>query len=416
MKTSLRRLGALLLVALLCGLSRPVSSRGAQGTSASVHASRGASDAGRVSIRALQDGSAEQRHLPAYLQPTNVSESPADSRFPVLAVSSGQIHVVWEEDGRIYHRFFQDTAWSAVRSVATGEQPVIATDAAGTVHLILVNEFGGNYEIYHCRWNGIAWSLPRNVSNTSGVSSAPGLAVATDGTLHVVWADNTPGYNVIYHALWDGRYWINAPILNALGGAPAVAAGPDGTLHVVWQDRDTPTAPYDIYHSEWRSGGWTLPEDLSETPNESSIIPDVTTDSSNRVHVVWQERVDAQYAIYYVEGAAGSWSRPEAVSVAESNAYLPCVSAGAESVVYAGWDEGTSVLYRRRLREGFSESPVVLVASDPAGVSDVRLALDKGGRLHAVWAQRVAAGNRDIFYACLSLQTFLPLAFQRGGY
>jgi len=426
-KTSLRRLGALLSVALLCGLSPSATPRGAAGVPGGVPAAR---PDGRAELRYPKGAGREDPapvlgrvlrpmgtcSLPAHVLPINVSESPADSRFPVLAVSSDQVHVVWEENGRIYHRFSHNSAWSAVRGVATGEQPVIAMDGAGTLHLILVNEFGGNYEIYHCRWNGAAWSLPRNVSNTSGVSSAPSLAIAADGTLHVVWADNTPGYNVIYHALWDGRYWINAPIPNALGGAPAVAVSPDGAAHVVWQDRDTPTAPYDIYHSEWRSGAWTLPEDLSETQNEPSIIPDVTSDSSNRVHVVWQERINGQYAIYYAVGRTGSWSQPESASDAESDAYLPCVSVGTGNVLYAGWDESTSVLYRQRSPGGFSESPVIVVASDPAGVSDVRLALDGGGRLHAVWAQRVAAGNRDVFYARLSFETFLPVAFKRGGY
>jgi hypothetical protein len=326
------------------------------------------------------------------------------------------MHVVWEENGRILHRFCDGAAWSAVRNVATGEQPSIVTDAAGTLHLILVNEFGGNYEIYHCRWNGMAWSLPRNVSNTSGVSSAPSLAIAADGTLHVVWADNTPGYNVIYHAWWDGRYWINAPIPNALGGAPAVAASPDGTVHVVWQDRDTPTSPYEIYHSEQSSDMWTLPEDLSETQSEPSTIPDATTDANNRVHVVWQERVSGHNTIYYAAGHSGSWSQPESISVTQSDAYLPCVSAGREDVVYSGWDDGTSILYRQRLPTGFDGSPVTVVASDPSGMSDVRLALDSEMRLHAVWVQRVEGGNRDVFYARLAFDTFFPAVFEGGGY
>ncbi|MEM4724953.1 MAG: hypothetical protein QXP01_08075, partial [Candidatus Hadarchaeum sp.] len=182
-------------------------------------------------------------------EPFNVSASSTDSRAPALAVWGDNVHVVWEERGHVYHRFCRGNTWSPSRSVATGEQPDIVVDSSGMAHVVLVNEFGGNYEIYYCRWNGSTWSLPRNVSNTSGVSSAPAIDVAPNGMLHVAWADNTPGYSVIYHAYWNGVYWINEPIPNALGGAPSVSVDRNGLVHVVWQDRDTPNAPYEIYHS-----------------------------------------------------------------------------------------------------------------------------------------------------------------------
>jgi len=202
----------------------------------------------------------------------NVSDSPLDSRAPGLAVASGATHFVWEEDERLYHRSWNGSAWSTSRSIAVGEQPAIGTDFSGRTHVVFVNEFGGNFEIYHCRWTGASWSLPRNVSNTSGVSSSPRLDVASDGTIHVVWADNTPGYNVIYHAHWDGIYWLNEPVPNAFGGAPAVAVSGDGVVHLTWQDRDAPGAPYEVYYSRWTGSSWSLPEDLSDTAAEQSIL------------------------------------------------------------------------------------------------------------------------------------------------
>jgi hypothetical protein len=421
LKTSLCQLGLLLSVALVGRLSSSLALRGAAGVSGVADASRPPACADLYQGRDVGSEVAPACGLAALClvgrpAPINISESPADSRFPALAVSADQIHVVWEENGRVQHRFRDQSGWSVVRSVATGEQPAIAMDAAGMLHLILVNEFGDNYEVYHCRWNGTAWTLPRNVSNTSGVSSAPSLAIAADGTLHVVWADNTPGYSVIYHAWWDGRYWINAPIPNALGGAPAVAVSPDGTVHVVWQDRDTPASPYDIYHSQQSLDTWTLPENLSDTQTEPSTVPDVSAGSSDRVHVVWQEKIGGHYTVCYTAGHSGSWSQPESVSTTQSDAYLPCVSAGTEEVLYSGWDDGTSILCRRRLPTGFDGSPVTVVASDPSGMSDVRLALDPDMKLHAVWVQHAAGGNRDVFYARLAYDTFFPAVFEGGRF
>ncbi|MGB9879403.1 MAG: hypothetical protein ACPLRM_01450, partial [Anaerolineae bacterium] len=320
-------------------------------------------------------------------EPFNVSASSTDSRAPALAVWWNDVHIVWEERGRVYHRFLRGGTWSPIRSVATGEQPDIVVDTSGMAHVVLVNEFGGNYEIYHCRWNGTTWSLPRNVSNTSGVSSSPAIAVAPDGMLHVVWADNTPGYNVIYHAYWNGTYWINEPIPNALGGAPAIAVDMDGMVHVVWQDRDTPTSPYEIYYSRWDGASWSLPENLSDSAMEQSIIPSLAVDGSNEAHILWQERINSRYTIYYTWGRVGFWSIPERVSEDDADAYLPSAAIAPGNIVYAGWDESTVILYCKRVKADNSPwGGPTLVVSDTQGVADVQLAVGANGQLHAVWA------------------------------
>lgn len=346
-------------------------------------------------------------------EPINVSASDDHSRYPALAVSDGTIHVAWEEGERVYHAFSGGNTWSSGRSVAVGEQPAIAADAADRAHVVFVNQFGGNYEIYHCRWNGAKWSLPRNVSNTSGVSSAPGLAIAPDGTLRVVWADNTPGYSVIYHAYWNGTYWINEPIPHAMGGAPAVAVSTDGVVHVVWQDRDAPGAPYEVYYSGWNGSDWSLPENLSDSMAEPSIIPSVAVDQDGRAHVGWQEKVDGRYMVYYTWGGVGFWSIPEKISDAEAEAYLPSMAASRNSTVYVGWDESTLVLYRSRGSSDASWSQPVPVTSDPLGVVDLRLAVDVNGQLHAAWGGRAASGKWDVFYQRLSYKFVLPMALRR---
>ena len=343
----------------------------------------------------------------------NVSASTADSRSPALAVSDkAGVHAVWEERNRVYHRSSLADGWLSIRSVAVGEQPSIATDASGLAHVVFVNEFGGNYEIYYCRWNGSTWSLPRNVSNTSGVSSSPSLAIAPDGTLHVVWSDNTPGYPVIYHAYWNGTYWLNEPIPHALGGAPAVCTSGDGKIHVVWQDRDTPEAPYEVYYSRWDGLTWSLPENLSDTVSQPSIIPNLFAGQS-QVHVVWQEKVDGKYAIYYTRGRVGFWSVPERVSQNEAEAYLPSVTVNVHQTVCTGWDEGSQALYRQRAAGNPDWSACAAVVSNTQGVTDLQLAVDGRGQLHAVWASRVGSDNWDVFYQKLSSELFLPVTSKR---
>jgi len=347
-------------------------------------------------------------------EPINLSSSPADSSSPALVVSDDAIHVVWEEGGRICHRFWDGRTWSLVRRVAVGEQPALAVDGHGLVHLVFVNEFGSNYEVYYCRWNGSAWSLPRNLSNTTGVSSAPGVAVQDDGAVHAVWADNTPGYSVIYHASWDGTYWINEPIPSAFGGAPRMVAGAGAALHVVWQDRDSPALPYETYYSYWNGTAWSLPENLSDTAEEPSIIPALAVDGSGIAHVVWQERSDGRYAVEYTWGTVGYWSIPMRLSEGDAQAYLPSPAVGRRSTVFVGWDLGTAAVIRERSAAGAAWSTPLTVMEDPTGVSDLQLAVDGSGQLVAVWVQRPAGDNWDIFCQMLTHKVALPLVLRAG--
>jgi hypothetical protein len=287
---------------------------------------------------------------------------------------------------------------------------VVVIEEPNRAHVLFVNEFGGNYEIYHCRWNGSSWSLPRNVSNTSGVSSSPGVDVSANGTIHVVWADNTPGYNVIYHAYWNGTYWINGPIPNAFGGAPAISVGKDDELHAVWQDRDSVGTPYEIYYSQQTDGRWSLPENLSDTRAEQSIIPSVIADAASQAHIVWQERVDGAYAVYYARGIVGHWSLPEQLSEGASEAYLPSLDVNDWYTVYVGWDEGTLAVYRQRGAVDALWSRCRPVSTDPSGVTDLQIKTENAGRIHAVWTQQTSGGRWDVYYESLAYELSLPLA------
>ncbi len=357
--------------------------------------------------RAITEYHVAQGNALSFAPPFAVSASDAASTSPALAALHGTVHVAWEESSRIYHRVLEDGQWSAVRRAAWGEQPALALDANGVAHLVFVNEFGGNFEVYHSRWVG-SWTLPRNVSNTTGISSSPAVSVAPNGTVHVVWADNTPGYSVIYHAYWNGAYWINEPIPNAFGGAPTLAAD-DGWLHVAWQDRDVVEGPYEVYYCRLNDVGWSLPEDLSDSPDEASIIPSLAVGPGGWAHVAWQERSGGYYRIRYTQGAVGYWSMPEQISESALDAYLPCLATRDNNQLYVGWDNGLSAQYCSRHISESLWSPRREVRRDPMGVTDLNLAVDSLGRLHAVWAELTAANDWEVLYQELSYRALLPL-------
>jgi len=330
----------------------------------------------------------------------NVSNSSTDSRAPAVALAAdGTVHVLWEEGEEIYHSYRTDDGWSSPARVATGERPTLVVDGEGTVHALFANEFGGNWEIYYVRWEGSRWTLPRNISYTSGASGMPRIALASDGILHAVWADTTPGYSVIYHGYQQGSFWVNQPIPNARGSVPALAIDGEGLLHVVWQDQDTPSSPFEIYYSRWDGEEWTLPENISATADAHSAIADLDLDSRATAYLVWEEEEDGGWQIYHSYGGVGYWSVPINISQSANECHLASVVITPQDYLHVAWEEGTALQSRRKGAEASDWFPVETIATNPLGLGEVALAAASDGRIHAVWAGRMAGGQRDIFHS-----------------
>ena len=347
----------------------------------------------------------------------NLSNGSADSRAPAVALASdGTVHVLWEEGEEIYHSCRTGDSWSSPARVATGERPTLVVDDSNTPHAIFANEFGGNWEIYYVQWDGSRWTLPRNISHTSGASGMPRIALAPDGLLHAVWADTTPGYSVIYHAHQQGAFWVNQPIPSARGSVPALAIDQQGRLHVVWQDQDTPSTPFEIYYSRWDGEEWSLPENITATASTLSAIASLGLDRQGTAYLVWEEEDDGGWQITHSYGQVGYWSVPANISQSVNECHLASVVVTPQDYLHVAWEEGTTLQSRRKGAKASDWFPAETIASNPLGLGDVALAAGSDGRVHAVWAVRLAGGQRDIFHrerpSALKHVYFFPLAMR----
>ena len=197
-----------------------------------------------------------------WISPTAVATGLSEAATPSLAFTrDGVEHAVWQTDGQIYYAAqMPGSEWDRPRRIASGTSPTLVLDALGHLHALFANQFMGNYEIYAITLANGNWSLPVNVSHTSGFSMSPAATAGSDGVLYVAWMDNSPGYWTIYLGQWNGTYWSNQPIANARGKAPTLGLSPDGTLFLAWQDRlptfENPTGTFP--HLSQRTPRWLL--------------------------------------------------------------------------------------------------------------------------------------------------------------
>ena len=110
-----------------------------------------------------------------WISPTAVATGLSDAVRPSLAFTrDGVEHAVWQTDGQIYYAAqMPGQRWDPPRRIASGMSPALVVDDLGHLHALFVNQFMGNYEIYDITLANGNWSLPVNVSHTSGFSAFP---------------------------------------------------------------------------------------------------------------------------------------------------------------------------------------------------------------------------------------------------
>jgi hypothetical protein len=292
------------------------------------------------------------------------------SKNPAIAVdNSGYLHVVWQDDtpgnAEIYYRKSTNggATWStAARLTSTAgasECPAAAVDSAGHIHVVWQDSTTGNAEIYYKRSTngGANWTANVRFTTNAGASKNPAIAIDPSGYLHVVWQDDTPGNADIYYkrSTNGGASWSANSKLTSNSGAsecPAIAVSSAGYLHVVWQD-STPGNAEIYYKKSVNSGGtWSASTRLTWTGGVSKNAA-IGIDSSNYLHLLWQDFTPGNAEIYYKNSTNGgaAWGANQRLTYTAGNSMDPSVAADAAGHVYAAWDDatpGNTEIYARK--------------------------------------------------------------------
>ncbi len=183
-----------------------------------------------------------------------LTNNPSYSGYPGVVVSGSVVHVVWEDDrdgsGDIYYKRSADggLTWGAdtplTNDPADSWDPYISVNDS-VVHITWEDDRNGssNYEIYykHSTDGGITWGADTRLTNALNVSEYPSIAVS-GSIVHVVWEDNrnNGNYEILYKQSMDnGSNWGADIRLTTASGLSQLAhvALSDCIVHVVWEDK-----------------------------------------------------------------------------------------------------------------------------------------------------------------------------------
>ncbi|MFZ1397552.1 MAG: sialidase family protein [Candidatus Promineifilaceae bacterium] len=205
------------------------------------------------------------------------------------------------------------------------QRPVISVAPNGNLIIVYLKQLSGNDldtdPFYRKSTDGgKTWTVPARIYSSIASSRQVDVVFDNSNRAHAVWTENN---NQLWYARDD--VWASngakQPFASAqiLIESPQLAVGPNGALHLVWFRANINDE--NILYSSSTNGGanWSTPKDISNPTGASlgaSQSPAIAIDSSNRVHVVWEEQVGGtQYQINYSRRETnGVWSTPVGIS------------------------------------------------------------------------------------------------------
>ena len=342
------------------------------------------------------------------------------SGSPAIAVeASGKLHLVWKDDTsgnyEIYYKKSSDAGlnWTTTKRLTFTSgysgSPAIAVDASLNLHVVWQDNTYGNYEVLYKKstdW-GVTWTAGKRLTLTSGGSNNPVIAVDATGNLHVVWYDNTPGNEEIFYSKSKdkGVTWTAGKRLTWTSGGseiPAIGVDSSGNLHVVWRD-DTP-GNSEVYHKKSTDGGttWTANKRLTWTSG-SSEFPAIGVDSSDNLYAVWQDNTPGNSEIYCRKSTDGgtTWITTRRLTFNSGFSYFPDIAVDTSGRIHVVWEDstpGNPEIYYRRSTDGGTTWITTRRLTWTSGWSEVpAIGVDSSDNLHLVW-QDNTPGNYEIYY------------------
>jgi hypothetical protein len=184
---------------------------------------------------------------------------------------------VWADTSQVYYKKSTDggSSWATKRltwSSGNSSNPAITVDSSNKIHVIYHDDTFGNSEIYfkNSTDGGSSWITKRLTWN-SGDSFPHSISTDSSNYIHVVSYDDTSGsYEVYYMRSIDGGIsWTNERLTWNPGSStnPVVALDSSDNIHVIWED----SAPVftDLYY---RKGIQTTIAELLSQVQESEIL------------------------------------------------------------------------------------------------------------------------------------------------
>lgn len=353
----------------------------------------------------------------------NISPDGQDAGFPRVAMdASGNAIIVWaQSDGsnnQIFKSEYRNGAWTHPDGLSDnispdGQEAIrfdLVMDDNGNAIIAWQQSDGANAQVFISEYRGGAWTHPSGLSDNispDGQDAFDNFDVAMDnnGNAIIAWEQNDGAKSQIFKSEYRGGAWTHPADLNAHispdgqdAEIPQVAMDDNGNAIIVWLQNDG--AVRQIFKSEYRSGAWDHPADLSDNispDGQAAVYPQVGMDAAGNAIIAWQQSDGANGQIFKSEYRNGGWNHPADLNANISpdgqDADWPRMAMNASGEAIITWiqsDGANAQIFKSEYRNGAWIHPTDLndnVSLDGQDAVYPEVALDADGNTIIVWSQ-----------------------------
>jgi hypothetical protein len=238
-------------------------------------------------------------------------------------------------------------------------------------------------------------------------SEKPAIAVDSSGHVHVVWSDYaTDNWEIIYTKSTNGgATWTASQRLTWTSGysdKPFIMADSSDNLHLVWQDY--PPGNPEIYYKKSTNGGgsWTTAQRLTSNSGESTNSS-LSVGSMGNPHVFWNDNTPGNFEIYHKKSANGgsTWSANQRLTWTSGGSYVPLAavdSSGYLHLVFHDYTLGPAQInYKKSTNGGAAWSANQRLTWTSGGSYEPKIKVDSSNHLHLIWKYYIS-GENNIYY------------------
>jgi len=173
------------------------------------------------------------------------------------------------------------------------------------------------------------------------------------------------------------------------------------SVHVVWYDKRD--GNFEIYYKHSTNGGVSWSSDTRLTSNDSVSGHPALAISGSNVYVVWRDNRDGNTEIYYKHSTDGGlgWGADVRLTNDDGNSFRPSISVSG-SDVHVVWQDnrdGNDEIYYKNSTDGGLNWGNDYNISNDAARSQIASISASGSNVHVVWEDRRDGGaGSEIYY------------------
>jgi len=368
-----------------------------------------------------------------WTQPTGLTDNISpDGQNAVSAQvtmdNNGNAVIAWEQsDGsnlQVFMSEYRSGSWTHPSGLTDNISPdgqdgfsqKVAMDNNGNAIIAWKQNDGTNDQIFKSEYRSGSWTHPSNLTDNISPDGQAArfsqVAMDNNGNAIVVWRQNDGSNHQLFKSEYRSGSWTHPSNLTdniSPDGQstynPQVAMDDNGNAIIIWLQSDG--SNNQIFKSEYRSGSWTHPSNLTDNispDGQDADYPQVAMDNNGNAVIVWEQSDGTNDQIFKSEYRSGTWTHPSGLSDNISpdgqNAVTVQAAMDDNGNVLISWEQSdgsNNQIFMSEYRSGSWTHPSGLsdnISPDGQNADDSHIAMDNNGNAVIVWRQSDSSNNQ----------------------